>query len=725
MSHPLAGAGAGIIAGKLYVFGGIRAPDAPVAEKALWQLDLSQAAPKWRQLEDLPGRGKVLPIVTAQYEVLHIIGGRDVVANTAEARQFAASADVYVYRPVPLEGTTHRGWQRRTSLPVAMAGGVAVPSGQAHTLVLGGDSTPMVGNPFTLATPATPQTVRLYHALTDAWADTGCTVAATGPGTARTPEGELVIFGGLGSGGTMQLRTVRRVRSLAAVDYGVIAAYFAIVAGIGMYFSRRQESTAEFSLGSRSVLWWAAGISMFATGASAISFMAVPALAFSTNLVWLLPVVMVVPAYFIQSRVIFPLLRRLDISSTYEYLERRFNLPLRLLASFQQILFLTFGRAAVVLVLPALAISTTTGVNVYASVVITGILTTIYTAVGGFKAVIWTEVFQGILKFAAPVAMIGICLKGLPGGLREFVAVSERYHKFDVALLTWDLAVPALWIMLIVTLFQFTLMQAGDQPMIQRIFSAPENEVRRVAGTMAICAILIAVVVNVMGIAIFAYFHAHPTQLDATAQNDQIVPLFVSQALPGGLAGLVIAAICASAMATVASGMNSVATIFTEDFYRRWRPAATDRRRLQVMRMASFLVGILGTATALLLAGQKLKSMMAVWMQISALLGGGIVGVYSLGMFTKRANGVGAVCGALISVATTVLVKWCTPWHWQFYLPIAIASCVVSGYAISLIWPEPKRDLTGLTIFTPRRGAEGAIQGSATSNPRPESSVYT
>jgi Na+/proline symporter len=218
---------------------------------------------------------------------------------------------------------------------------------------------------------------------------------------------------------------------------------------------------------------------------------------------------------------------------------------------------------------------------------------------------------------------------------------------------------------------------------------------------------LIAVVVNVMGIAIFAYFHAHPAQLDPAAENDQIVPLFVTQAMPVGIAGMVIAAIYASAMATVASGMNSVATIFTEDFYRRWRPEASDRRRLRVMRITSYLVGILGTATALLLAGEKLKSMMAVWMQISALLGGGIVGVYSLGMFTQRANGAGAVCGAIISVAATILVKCCTPWHWQFYLPVAIASCVVSGYLTSLIWPEPPRDLTGLTIFNPRPEAKG------------------
>jgi len=100
--------------------------------------------------------------------------------------------------------------------------------------------------------------------------------------------------------------------------------------------------------------------------------------------------------------------------------------------------------------------------------------------------------------------------------------------------------------------------------------------------------------------------------------------------------------------------------------------------------------------------------MMAVWMQISALLGGGIVGVYSLGMFTKRANSFGAICGAVGSIAVTIFVKTCTSLHWQFYLPLAITSCVVIGYVVSLLRPERPRDLSGLTIFTPRLGLKAA-----------------
>lgn len=447
----------------------------------------------------------------------------------------------------------------------------------------------------------------------------------------------------------------RSVRDLVWIDYLVIVAYFALIVGIGWYFSRKQESSAEFSLGNRKVLWWAAGISMFATGTSAISFMAVPALAFATNLVWLFPLVAMIPGYFVTAYLIYPMLRRMEITSTYEYLERRFNRVLRVIASLQCIIFQTFARAAVVLVLPSLAISAMTGVNVYLSVLIMGVVTTIYTAIGGFDAVIWTEVFQGVLKFFAPLAMIIVAIAALPHGFAEFVKIGTDYSKFDFAIVTTDLTLPAFWILILGTFLTITVSSAGDQPIIQRVFSAPMKEVRRVNMTFTVCGILIGIISNVVGLAIFAYFRAHPEKFDPAATNHQIVPMFVAQAMPVGMAGVVVAAILASAMATVASAMNSVATIFTEDFYMKLRPAAADGERLFTLKATSYIVGAIGTVMALLLAVQDLKSMM---------------------------------------------VELCTPLHWGTYIPIAIFSCIAAGYICSLLRPAPA-DLRGLTVFTP------------------------
>lgn len=673
----VAHAGGAVIGKKLYVFGGAATPSGGKPSSALWILDLEKLS-GWERGPELPAAGRSDFASVEQYGVLCLFGG--LLGDGTRTRE------TWVYRPVPLEGTKEAGWKRMSDIPLVSSDEAAVPMGQAQVAVLCAGAKPL-----------------LFHTLTDAW----CMLEGSLPshGLIAAKSGTMILVAGENASGQavaacLEPASVKRV--LGWIDYAVIVVYFVLLSWIGVSFSGKQESSDEFSLGNRKVRWWAAGISMFATGASAISFMAIPALAFATNLVWLFPLLIFIPAFFVTAYLIFPLLRGLEITSTYEYLERRFNRTLRVIASLQCILFQTIAKASIVLVLPALAISSVTGINVYASVIIMGVITTIYTAVGGFEAVIWTEVFQAALMLFAPLAIIWIAVANLPGGIGDFFAIGSQYHKFEFALITWDVAVPAFWILMIMQFVTATVSVAGDQPIIQRVFSAPLNEVRRVNAMSTACGIIIGILVNVMGLAIFAYFHAHPAKFDPGAQNDQVVPMFVAQAMPVGAAGMVVAAIFAASMSTVASIMNSVATIFTEDFYMKLRPQATDRQRLFSLKVSSYAVGIIGTAVGLLFAGLNLKSMMVLWSQLGALLGGGIVGVYTLGMFTKRANGFGAICGAIISIVITVLVKFHTSLHWGTYAPIAILACIVFGYLFSLLGGKPA-NLAGLTVFTPAK----------------------
>lgn len=677
LPQAVSGAAAAVIDDALYVFGG-NAGDTPVAN--LWILDLKNPE-KWTKGANFPGEPRAFAAATGQYGMLCVFGGN---GKNGPLRE------TWTFRPKPLEGTGTAGWKKLSDIPASEAYAAALPIGQAQVLLIP-------------TTPSNP--VLLFHTLTDAWCALDASPALSKPAIAAF--GETILAMGNkadGSPAAVQIKIPRSARNLSWIDYLAIVIYFALITGIGVFFSGRQESSAEFSLGNRKVKWWAAGISMFATGASAISFMAIPALAFATNLVWLFPLAAMIPAYFVTAHLIYPLLRRMEITSTYEYLERRFNRTLRVIASLQAIIFQTFAKASIVLLLPSLAISSVTGINVYASVIIMGVLTTIYTAIGGFDAVIWTEVLQAALMFFAPLAIMWVCIQNLPGGFGEFFQTGVDYGKFDFAVLSWDLALPAVWVLLLMAFLNNTVVPAGDQPIVQRVFSAPLPEVRKVNLTFTVCGIFIGIMTNVMGIAIFAYFRAKPGMLDPLSQNDQIVPLFVTQAMPVGFSGLVIAAIFAAAMSTVASIMNSVATIFTEDFFVKLRPSATDRQRLFTLKATSYIVGILGTVMALILATRDLKSMMILWTQFTALLGGGIVGVYSLGMFSKRANGFGAICGAIGSIAITGMVKLYTNLHWGTYVPIAIFSCIFVGYAASLLFPQ-RKNLTGLTVFTPSRSA--------------------
>jgi SSS family transporter len=693
LPSPVVGAGAAMVGETIHVVGGLSSPESWEPRRDVLVLDLAAGGKNWTALPSLPGMGKVLPMVTGQYDLLEVIGGR-----TSDGKGgFKASRDVLIYRSKPAEGTTLKGWSHGADIPVAMAGGQAAPSGQAHTIIFGADTTPSVTNPIALTEGSDSPTL-LFHVVTDAWVKAGTSLKSLHPSLAKTKDGLMILFGGKGSSDILRATTPRTTRNLNWADYLMILFYFLFIGYIGYYF-RHQKSAAEYSLGNRQTPWWAAGISMFATAASAISFMAVPALAFASNLVWLFPMVVFIPVYFFQSRITFPILRRLEITSTFEYLERRFDTSLRLIASFLQIVFQTFGRSSIVLVLPSIAISATTGLDVRWSVIIMGTLTTVYTSVGGFEAVTWTLVFQGILKALAPIAIIWFCISGLPGGVHEFISTNASHNKFDFAIVGWDLAFPLFWVMMLRVFLEQTIWQAGDQAVIQRVFASKDNEIRKVTAMNFSCGFLIAVLVTAMGLSIFAYFHAHPEKFDASSSIDKIVPLFVVQGMPHGAIGIIIAAIFASAMATVAGAMNSVATIFTVDFYERWFPKSEDKANLRMMRLSTIGTGVAATVIALWLTTLNIKSIMVTWNIVSSLLGGGIVGIFALGMFSTRANSGGAICGAILSILLGLYIKFFTGIHWAFLLPILIFSAMIIGYVGSFFFKREQVDLKGLTIF--------------------------
>ena len=477
--------------------------------------------------------------------------------------------------------------------------------------------------------------------------------------------------------------------------------------GIGLYFSRKQTSSNEFALGGRNVHWLVSGLALFATGCSAFSFMAIPAQCYATNLVWMLPALLIPLTIIPQAFFVIPLIRRLNLTSTYEFLERRFHPSLRLLASFQSVSFLTLGRMSVVMLLPALAINAVTGLDITLSILIMGVLTTFYTFMGGVEAVMWTDVLQAILKLGTPIILFIVIFFKIGGGPVQVAATDWEYSKFTLAILSVDFTQPVVWIFIMTALFVITGF-ASEQQMVQRVLCTPSvNEARKATLISGVFGILSALVFQLLGIAFFAYFHHHPGKLDPTMNNDQIVPLFIVQCLPAGVSGMLVAGIFAAAMSVLSGTMHSVGTLLSEDFYRRMFPKASDRSHLWVMRIGTFAVGVIGTTIALIMAKSEITSMFKTWNNICALLGGGFVGIYTLGMFTRRTNAPGAFIGAIASVFMTIYIKDYTPIHWTIYTPMAILTTIVVGYLASLVIPAPEKDLTGLCIFTMKPAQAG------------------
>lgn len=685
----LSGAGVGFFEDQpekqLYVVGGQLTQG---LSRRMFRLSLDAAPQQWEELPLMPGEGRRVPSVLCFYNDVHVFGGM------TEANQ--PTAETAAYRWKRIDGTTFTGWRELEPLPEPLGAPIVFQTGQVHACLMGG-----------MKRDGGSEDIFIYHNVTDTWVNKGKLPMALAGGAVLKVKGkQLLVAPEEGKLLALDLTLRRTVKNLSGWDYLFLIGYFMVVAVAGVWYAHRQKSTASFALGDRKVPWWMAGISMFATGASSISFMAIPAQAFRTSWLWAFPWLMLIPLFFVEAYIIYPLIRKLSITSTYEYLERRFHPSLRYIASAQCIALQTFGRMNMVLLLPALAIAAVTGLEVVYSVLLMGVVTTIYTAKGGLKAVILTEMIQGITMLIGVSLMIVLSITGLRGGWSDFVEIGTRFHKFDTGIWSLDLTAPIFWLIILTPILN-KLAFASDQPVVQRVFATPLKDVRKLAGIFLVCSVAIPFMVNLAGIGAFAYFRQHPTQLDLSMTNDQIIPLYIVQRLPAGLAGLLIAALFAAAASALAGSMNSVATIFTEDFYRKMRKNSTDHQRLVTMRVASVASGLIATGCALFMAKLNMRSLFQTWNELFALLGGGFLGIFILGIFTHRTNAVGALTGALSSIAVTIYVKNFTTLHWYGYMPAAVISCIVIGYVVSLLVPGKQKDLTGLTIFDINRDLSG------------------
>jgi SSS family transporter len=695
----LAMAGAGIVDHNLYVFGGISEESPPTVNRGLFSLDLNDISKPWIHLGESDHAARLSPAVVPLFGELHVFGGFELIEQGENV--LAKPLDrTDGYRPKPIDGKTTTGWSSYSPSPFAFAGASVVATGQCHALIVGGISEDRDFDFPHFKSKAHPnKKSAIFHSITDTWVVDADMPIDSFDAKGVTIEGDHALIGGeLNAPVEIQLHRV--VRTLGVLDYMVMLVFFIAMALIGCHFAKKQTGSDEFALGGRNVKWWAAGISMFATGASSISFMAIPAIVFTSNLIWLGPILITAPfIYYLMGYVFFPLIRRLNLTSTYAYLEMRFGPTLRYVASAQSVALQLLGRMSVVMLLPSMAITAVTGLNVYLSVALMGLLTTIYTTIGGFEAVIWTDVIQGFLMLGGMIVMIFIAIDQLDGSMNEFITTSQNYQRFDLFIWEWNYTIPMTLVFVISTIFA-NLAITSDQCTIQRVLASPLKDVRKLNGMFVLCAVTIALVCQVCGVALFSYFHAHPEVLDPAMKNDQLVPLFVVQTLPTGVAGLIIAALFAASMSTLSSSMNSVATVACEDWYTKIRPQSTDRQRLLFMKTASLIVGVIGTSSALFMAGMQITSMFETWNVILSLIGGGFIGIYILGMFTTRANSIGVSAGAIASIVITLWVKNNTPLHWTFYSPVAVTSCISIGYLVSLLFPISAKDLKGLTIFT-------------------------
>ncbi|EIX8237575.1 sodium:solute symporter [Salmonella enterica subsp. enterica serovar Berta] len=480
--------------------------------------------------------------------------------------------------------------------------------------------------------------------------------------------------------------------SFGIVNYLVLFGYLLAMMLVGVYFSRRQKTADDYFRGGGRVPGWAAGVSVFATTLSSITFMSIPAKAFTSDWTFIIGQYLAIAILPLVFYFYIPFFRKLKVTSAYEYLEARFDVRCRLFASMSFMLF-HIGRIAIITFLTVLALLPFIAIDPVILVLLISVMCIIYTWMGGIEGVIWTDVIQGLLLSGSAILIfIVICLK-VQGGIGEIFTVTQQADKFFPATQfhwSWtESTVPVLMIgFLFANIQQFT----ASQDVVQRyIVTDSIEETKKTLLTNAKLVAVIPVFFFAIGSALFVYYQQHPQLLPAGFNTGGILPLFVVTEMPVGIAGLIIAAIFAAAQSSISSSLNSISSCFNSDIYQRLsHKKRTPENRMKIAKLVILVAGLISSAASVWLVMADESEIWDAFNSLIGLMGGPMTGLFMLGIFFKRANAGSAVLGIIISVITVLGARYATDLNFFFYGVIGSLSVVISGVIFApLFAPAP------------------------------------
>jgi SSS family solute:Na+ symporter len=473
---------------------------------------------------------------------------------------------------------------------------------------------------------------------------------------------------------------------------------------------RGQRDNEDYFLGARRMNWFAVGVSMFATSFSSISFLGLPQRGayqdFSFYLTILLIPLLITPLLWFF---FVPLYVRLRVSSGYAYLRMRFNPSVQRVGS---LLYCGYALGWMGAMLYAIALTLKSVMNLNETqylwtLIGLGVFATAYTAVGGLRAVIWTDVLQAITLGAAVVVVLLLAVSGIAGGWAGLWEIGAEHHRWTIFHVSPDpLAVEnftaknSVYTAIAFSLFMYLPGYAVAQNMIQRYVCT--GGVRQARGVVLLSGLInagLGFLFLLVGVALFAYYEqAGGAGMPRLESEDQILPHFVStQAAGVGLVGLMLAGLFAAAMSTVDSGINGVASVVVYDWL--------DGRNLS-LRASRWLTVALGVLVVLAALAAPLlgKNVIDIINTIAGTLLGGLMAVFLLGMFAPRANGPGVLIGLLSGGVSLLVVITATkiPTWWYGAFTIFPTLCV-GALASRWFAPPAAKALEG-TVWTSRNG---------------------
>ena len=670
----------------------------------------------WSIVATLPDVCRLQPCVavqnTAKGYALFVFGGYQSKAENQEAKVYTDG--VYMTLAELKKGGTQwkstaptLAWNdntdnTRTQQIQAIVGSTCATSGYSHVLFFGGVDhdiflSAIEGKQDSLYLRHQPEwyhfrsDVLTYHTITDSWGILSGDSLLARAGACLTTE-----VGGKGwsySGGELMpgIRStdvshveVTNEKRFGWLNWTVLALYLLGMLGMGIYFMRKENGADDFFKGGGRIPWWAAGISIYATMLSAITYMTIPAKAYTTDWTYYPMLWMILLVSFPVIKYYLPYFRKLNVTSAYEILEQRFNTFTRLLASALFSIFMIV-RMAIVLYLPSLALTAVTGIDIYLCIVLMGLVTIVYCTMGGVEAVIWGDVVQGLILVLGAIFAVVYLAMGTEGGIAGCIDIAlenDKLRLFDWSN-TWSQA--TWWVIIIGGLANNLISYTSDQTVIQRYLTTPdEKSAGRGILVNGVMSVFVSVAFYMIGTGLYTFYKTHPAELDVTmGQSDAIFPFFMMSQMPAGVAGALIAAIFAATMSTISSNINSVATAFSIDFWKRFRPT-TDSQLVVVARWASVVSGLVGLMLALFMATWNIQSFLDFFNEALGLLTSGLGGLFFIAVFMKRVKGNAALAGFVAGEAVVFWMSEYTSANFLLFGAIGMVVSIVVAWLLSL-----------------------------------------
>lgn len=437
------------------------------------------------------------------------------------------------------------------------------------------------------------------------------------------------------------------------IDAAIIAISILFTIGTGFYFARRQKSSDRYFAGSKTIPAWAIGMSIFATLLSSVTFLAYPAAAFKSNWILLVQGIMVPIVLVGVIWIIVPLFRRVIRLSTYEYFERRFGFFARLYSSLA-FLLTHFSKMGTVLYLVSIALCSFTHFPVLPVMLVLSVAIITLTMLGGMEAVIWMDVIQGFLLISGGLLCLGILLFRSAGGPVEAVNHAFSMGKIDLGPFDFSLVKLTFWVMVINGFFYALQKYGTDQTIVQRYLAAKSDKDAKKAAYIGVFAsIAVWTLFMLIGSLLFVFYKTGTVHLPQGISADKVFPYFISTQLPVGAVGLVLSALVAAALASLQSDLNCLSAIGVEDYYQRLKPNCTDKQRLRMGRILVLMGGIIMITVACLYVKWEGEGVLGVVFGLYAIFSAGIVGIFLLGILSRRANWQGLYIGIAACVLFT------------------------------------------------------------------------